>query len=174
MTTLFLKESKLPVVYYLCRFCPGVQGRRRDEDRMSPQNASYSGAVPGAELWRHSLRGISSAFGRLAHLASLRDTQSGRYHDRQLASVVGPEDADRILRRSHYQAFAQWLVLGLAEQVSDLDEFFRESGPQQEFRFREMPPSNARDVELKLYLTDLEMVLELLRCQREVPSPARV
>src|ERR1700682_1878366 len=78
---------------------------------------------PADQLWRNSLLPIPNVFGRVAHLASLRDSVSGKYHDNSLNSLLGPQDADRALRHSHYQVFSQWLAFSLAEQKDDIGEY---------------------------------------------------
>jgi hypothetical protein len=123
-----------------------------------------------AESWRNSLTRISTVFGRLAHLASMREPGSDHYRFSALSQTLGWEEADRTLRRSHYQLFAQWLTLSLAEQKSDLDEFLRGSAYELKIPIREIPPANARDVERMLYVNDLELLFELLSFERQLAS----
>jgi hypothetical protein len=123
-----------------------------------------------AEIWRASLERISTLFGRLAYLASMREPGSDHYQFSALSQAVGREEADRILRRSHYQLFVQWLALSLAEQKSDLHEFLRGSVSGLEVPIREMPPANVHEVERTLYVNDLELLIELLRFERDLAS----
>lgn len=116
------------------------------------------------ELWRRILGRIPTAFGRLVYVASLRDSASGRYYHGDLSSLLGAEDCDRTLRHSHHQVFSQWLVFSLAEQKSDLDEYLDETAVSG-FQYCDLPPVTARAVEKQLYLTDLETLLELRRCE---------
>lgn len=125
---------------------------------------SQSARTPGAVLWRKILFQVSTVFGRLVFLASLRDGTSGRYHYEALARILGPEDTDRALRNSHHQVFSEWLRFSLAEQKADLDEYLRIAGnPLHSLRYRHLTPPTAREVERQLYLTDLETLLELSR-----------
>jgi len=117
------------------------------------------------ELWRKILSRIPTAFGRLVYVASLRDPQTGRYYHSELSSLLGTDEADRTLRHGHHQVFSQWLVFSLADQKSDLDEYL-DAEKMSALRYRELPPSTARDVEIQMYLTDLETLLELMRCER--------
>src|ERR1700687_5885021 len=78
---------------------------------------------PADQLWRNTLLQIPTVFGRLASLASLLDPVSGKYHEDSLNSLLGPQDADRALRHSHYQVFSQWLAFSLAEQKDDIGEY---------------------------------------------------
>ncbi len=127
--------------------------------------AVHSGATrPAQDLCRKTLSQIPTRFGRLVFLTSLRDSLTGRYVHETLTNLLGLEDADRLLCHAHHRVFSEWLCSSLAEQKADLDEFL-ESEPRevslQECRF--LAPPGAREVERQLYLTDLEMVLELIR-----------
>ena len=116
------------------------------------------------KIWRDTLKGIPTAFGRLVYLASLRDSTSGYYCEPGLAALIGPEGADRSIRHSHHQVFSEWLGFSLSEQKSDLDEYLHAAGsPRDAPHYRNLVPPTARDVERQLYLTDLETLLELLR-----------
>jgi hypothetical protein len=119
-------------------------------------------------LWRNTLSHIPTIFGQLAYLATLRDPATGQYGHPALTKTLGIEEADRALRHSHHRVFMQWLMLSLADQKSDLDEFLDGSGgPPDNWNYRDLPPQNIRDVERLLYLTDLETLLELLSFERE-------
>ena len=117
--------------------------------------------------------GIPTVFGRLAYLASLRDSTSGYYCEPGLISLLGPEGADRAIRHSHHQVFSEWLAFSLAEQKAEIDEFLRGQGlvPGQPVNwgaslpYRSLIPPAARDVERQLYLADLETLLELLKVE---------
>lgn len=117
--------------------------------------------------WRSTLTQIPTVFGRLEYLAGLRDEQTGCYQDPAQSAPSGNEDTDRALRHSHHQVFSQWLRFNLAAQKSDLDEYLRLSGSLRVPRYyRTFVPAAARDVERQLYITDLETLLELVRCER--------
>ncbi len=98
------------------------------------------------------------------YLASLRDALTGKYTHESLTNLLGLEDADRMLCHTHYKVFSEWLCFSLAEQKADLDEFI--SSTRRDLSLKEcgaVAPSGARVVERQLYLTDLELVLELIR-----------
>jgi hypothetical protein len=133
-----------------------------------------------ADLWRNTLSQIPTLFGRLVYLSSLRDTNSGTYEHYGLAQVFGAKEADRTLRQSHTQAFASWLNLNLEQQKSDLEDYL--AGLEEDIDailanwirlapYRNLIPARAREVERQLYLTDLEVVLELLKFDHDVASP---
>jgi hypothetical protein len=133
-----------------------------------------------ADLWRNTLSQIPSVFGRLVYLASLRDQNTGMYQHYGLAQMFGRADADRALRQSHEQAFAEWLCFGLEQQKADLDLYL--AGLNGERRtiletwirlapYRNLVPFSVREAERRLYLADLEAILELLKGEYGVVSP---
>jgi len=135
---------------------------------------------PAPDLWRNTLSQIPSVFGRLVYLCSLRDANSGLYQHYGLAQVFNDEEADRVLRHSHEETFAQWLCFTLEQQKADLDLYL--SGLNGNRRtildawirltpYRNLIPTLAREVERRLYLTDLETILELLKNEYGVVSP---
>ena len=121
-------------------------------------------------LWRGTLDRIPTVFGRLVYLAGLRDPVSGGYTHPSLSQAHGPEEADRTLRRAHYQMFSEWLALGLEEQKGDLAGFLADEGPGA-LRPRELIPPQARDVERQLYLADLETLLEIITFENRAVPP---
>src|SRR5579864_8729114 len=74
-----------------------------------------------ADLWRNTLSQIPSVFGRLVYLSSLRNQNTGAYEHHGLALVFGPEESNRALKKSHSQAFAEWLSFDIEQQKADLD-----------------------------------------------------
>ena len=135
---------------------------------------SQSAGQPAATLWRSTLARVPTVFGRLLFLATLRDPETGQYSHPTFSAALGAEEADRTLRNSHYQVFAQWLTFSLAEQKQDLDEFLDEPAAQERLSaYRNLAPARAHDVERQLYLTDLETLLELLSVERFDVSRSR-
>ena len=135
-----------------------------------------------ADLWRNALSQIPSVFGRLVYLTSLRDQNSGRYEHYGLSQAFGDDESDSVLRHSHEQAFAEWLCFTLEQQKADLDLYLaglngnRRTIVNTWIRlspYRNLVPSIAREVERHLYLADLETILELLRSEYGVASPAQ-
>jgi hypothetical protein len=128
--------------------------------------------APAADLWRHTLARIPTLFGRLVYLSSLLGTGSGLYEHPALSQMFGDEQADETLRRSHARVFQDWLCLNLEQQKADLHEYLAElpGNPAAAFAtwtnlapYRNLVPPGAQDVERQLYMTDLEMLLELLK-----------
>jgi hypothetical protein len=88
--------------------------------------------------------------------------------------MLGSQDADRTLCRSHQQVFAEWLGFSLAEQKSDLDEYLQSAAnSRQAMHYRDLLPPTARDVERQLYLTDLETLIGLLEVEHAAVLTAR-
>lgn len=135
---------------------------------------------PAADLWRHTLVQIATTFGRLVYLASLRNQNTGLYEHHGLAQIFGAEEADRTLRQSHQQIFSEWLCFGLEEQKDELAEYMTGlEGPlsvvvENWLRFspyRNFIPAETREAERRLYLSDLSMVMEMLRRESGAASP---
>ncbi len=133
-----------------------------------------------ADLWRHTLSALPTQFSRLAYLASLRDPNTGRYLHYGLSSLYGDDEADRVLRESHWWAFSEWLSYMLEQQKADLDLYLSSlEGPRRETLeawaqlrpYTHYMPSTSRAVERRLFLSDLETLLELLRNEHGVVSP---
>ena len=132
-----------------------------------------------AESWQRTLGGIATVLGRLAYLSSLRNLNTGTYEHFGLAERVGADEVDRVIRRSHLQIFQQWLCFSLEQQKSELEEYFADLegdrrgilsnwtslGP-----YAAWVPAESRDVERKLFYTDLEMILEMIRAESGVAS----
>jgi hypothetical protein len=147
-------------------------------NRIEPKGILERGAAP--DLWRNTLSQIPSVFGRMVYLCSLRDSNTGEYQHYGLSQHFGEEETDRVLRESHHQAFREWLCYTLEQQKADLDLYLaglngnRRSILDTWIRlapYRSLIPSAAAEVERRLYLTDLETILELLRNEFGVASP---
>lgn len=124
-----------------------------------------------SDLWRNTLSQIPSVFGRLVYLASLRNSNSGRYEHHGLALVFGEDEANRALKRSHSQVFREWLTFNLEQQKADLDLYL--AGLDEDKRtvlktwlelapYRNLIPFTLRGVEKRLYTADLKALLELM------------
>ncbi len=133
-----------------------------------------------ADIWRHTLSQIPSIFGRMVYLSSLRDPNTGKYEHHGLALVFSEEEANRSLRISHNQSFAEWIGFNLERQKADLDLYlsqFYENKVQvletwlRLTPYRNLVPNSVRGVERRLYLADLEALLELLKSEYGVCGP---
>lgn len=119
---------------------------------------------------------VSSLFGQLVYLASLRDLNTGRYEHRGMANDLDEAEVDKTLRETHAAVFREWLALGLERQKADLLSYLSVLGGDRhavlEAWLREAPykmltPSSAEQAECQLYLSDLRTLLELLKAEEE-------
>ena len=125
-----------------------------------------------SDLWRNTLSQIPSVFGRLVYLASLRNANSGRYEHHGLALIFGEDEANKALKKSHSQLFAEWLTFNVEQQKADLDLYisslFEDKRTVVETwlklaPYRNLIPTTVRGVERRLYIADLTALMELLR-----------
>jgi hypothetical protein len=130
-----------------------------------------------ADLWRNTLSQIPSVFGRLVYLSSLRGQNTGFYEHHGLGLLFGEDEADRALRKSHDDAFAEWLNFSLEQQRADLDLYLSAlTGPRRTIvdtwirlmPYRNLVPAAARRSERKLFLTDFEALLHGLKYEHGV------
>ncbi len=94
--------------------------------------------------------------------------------------MFGEAQADKALRKTHSDAFNEWLNYSLEQQKADLDLYL--SAQQADKRevienwtalmpYRYFLPASAREMERTLYLADLEALLGMLRNDYGVSSP---
>jgi hypothetical protein len=135
-----------------------------------------------SDLWKNTLSQIPSVFGRLVYLSSLRDTNTGRYEHHGLAQIFNEDEANKALRRSHSQAFAEWLLFNIEQQKADLDLYIsalfedKQTVLETWLRltpYRNLVPNSVKSLERRLYLSDLKAILELLMNEYDVSGPDR-
>jgi hypothetical protein len=124
------------------------------------------------DLHEHTLAAIPSYFGKLAYLAGLRDENSGKYRQYGLEKLYPQEACHQALLHSHRLIFYEWLRLTLAEQREDLLLYLDQLGedPPTVLRawrklepFRLYPPAETGRGDVELFLSDLRMLLDILR-----------
>jgi hypothetical protein len=130
---------------------------RTEKMHVNPPNQAPE---PVGQFWEGALQRIPTVFGRLVYIASLRDRLAGQYSQPPFDRLADAGDVDRGLNHAHERIFAQWLAFSLAEQKSELEEFL--SSGQILPDYRGLAPSGAREVEVQLYLTDLELLLRFM------------
>lgn len=127
---------------------------------------------PAEDLWRRTISQIPSTYGRIVHLASLRNVNTGRYEHHGLSLLFGEDAADTALRESHGRVFREWLEMNLEQQAADLALYFsslpasRKTLAENWLRLRPyvgMPPVWANQAEHELFQCNLEVLLNLLR-----------
>jgi hypothetical protein len=132
------------------------------------------------DLWRNTLAQIPTLFGRLWYLASLRDHNTGTYQHFGLAQRFSETEANLVLRQSHLKVFEQWLCYSLEQQKNEVDEYLQGQDGDPKLiitnwlklaLYRNCIPVGTREVERKLFMSDLKIVLELLRNEYAVVSP---
>jgi len=128
----------------------------------------------GPDIWRNTLSHITTVFGRLVYLASLRDSRTGRYHHYGLVRLFGAKEADHMLRQSHAEVFSRWLGFTLEEQKHDLEDYLSDLSADRRsarIKWSRLPhyhtfvPAETGEVERRLYASDMEILLELLRVE---------
>jgi hypothetical protein len=133
-----------------------------------------------ADLWRNTLSQIPSVYGRLVYLSSLCGPNTGLYEHHGLGLLFGEDEADRALRKSHEDSFADWLNFSLEQQRADLDLYLsaltgaRRATIETWIRlmpYRTIVPAAARRSERKLFLTDFHALLHGLMFEYGVADP---
>ncbi len=113
----------------------------------------------------------------MVYLSALRNQNTGRYEHHGLVLVFGEEEANKALRRSHSQAFSEWLSYNIEQQKADLDLYisalFEDKKTVLEAwariaPYKNLSPSSVRPVERKLYLADFKAILDLLKNEYDV------
>ncbi len=133
------------------------------------------------DLWSRTLSQVPTTFGRIAYLAGLRDSNTGRYQHFGLAQIYSTEAAGQALGASHAEAFAEWLTYPLEQQKNDLEEYLASLDERRETvlrawaalgPYRSLVPASATEAQRELFLSDLEVILELLRTEAFPFGPA--
>lgn len=123
------------------------------------------------DLWLHTLSRIPVLSGRLVYLSTLRNPLNGRYEHHGLSLHYGEDGADKAIRASHRKAFQEWLALGLAEKVDDLELYLESTGedPLRVLRHWSQPegwglflPAGVLTAEKSLFVSDLRSAAKIL------------
>jgi hypothetical protein len=131
------------------------------------------------DVWGRTISQIPTTFGRIAYLASLRNENSGRYQHFGLARIYSEAEADRVLRLCHREVFSDWLNFSLPEQRRDLEAYLNSIGDDRQTvlatwldlnPYRNLIPAETMAAERRLYLSDLELILDLLRNELSLSS----
>jgi hypothetical protein len=137
--------------------------------RSTPKGALERSAL--ADVFKHTLSRIPTAFGRLAYLASLRNPNSGNYHHHGLFMAFGREESVKALVKSHRRVFREWLAMPLQAKHRDLTAYFAEleDPPESVIRhwmhsrvYQSYIPESATRAEKEFYIKELDVLLEVL------------
>jgi hypothetical protein len=134
-----------------------------------------------ADLFKNTLARIPTVFGRLAYLASLRDSNSGIYRHHGLASIFGRDESRKALSQSHQTVFQEWLNLTLREKSEDLSRYFEGLEDPRPVvldhwisirSYGSYIPASARESERELFAAEFDVLLETLKCP-DAPGSSR-
>ena len=113
---------------------------------------------------------IPTSFGKLTLLASLRDENTGHYTD-TLAALVYGKGLAAVLDQRHRDLFLEWIGLELATQATQVEQYITVDGEDQynsseqwinKRLYEKLIPPAAREVERKLFVSNLVTILLLL------------
>jgi hypothetical protein len=127
-----------------------------------------------ADLWKHTLSQIPSVYGRLVYLASLRDPNSGAYRHHGLSAAFGREQSTYALRKSHEQAFLEWLTMPLNAKNADFRMYLQNAGSEESpravvtylargARSATQAPDAAGPAQRRQFQLEVEILLELIK-----------
>lgn len=122
------------------------------------------------DLALNHLEPLEGNFSRLAYVAALRDTSTGKYGEKALLKAYGQESVHQALSRCHEELFERVLELPLAQQQEDLARYLsagsERSAQDQKARddiLHSWMPSEAPEYLKELFRSNLNALFELLR-----------
>ncbi|MEJ7607220.1 MAG: hypothetical protein WKF37_13375, partial [Bryobacteraceae bacterium] len=147
---------------------------------MSPGSRGVLERTAASDLWRHTLSQITSIFGRLVYLSSLRSVHTGQYEHHGLSLLFGEEEADRALVRSHEESLLGWLEMRLEDQKADVDHYLDNlPGNRREVienwlrlsPYRNLVPAGSAPMQREHFAANFEALLVLLKNEYGVSDP---
>jgi hypothetical protein len=138
--------------------------------RFRPRGAFERSA--SGDLWKNTLSRIPTVYGRLAYLASLRDTNSGVYRHHGLAGMFGRDETAKAIRESHRSVFYEWLNLPLAEKHEQIIGYLNSLEDSCSVvldhwvsarPYKNLLPEGVRKMEVELFLRELDALMEIVR-----------
>jgi hypothetical protein len=125
---------------------------------------------------RSTVSAIPSILERLIFLASLREPDTGEYHDQVLEArfaglLCAKAELDRALRHEHRAVFEDWLCLDIRHQTEEMERYAsnRDIPPPTFLRtwideksYERLVPSGAMPPQRQLFLSDMEAAVAAL------------
>ena len=121
---------------------------------------------------------LPTCFSRLAFLASVRDSYTGRYLHEGWATQSSVEEVHEILRRSHKDVFSLLLRMSLTKFCGELKGYLESSGRLQQRTmtlwletesYRDMIPEGVSRVSRAFFLSQIKTGLKVLIASPEWP-----
>ena len=117
-----------------------------------------------ARRFQQTVREVSSIFGRLVYLASLRDPGCGRYSHQLFRQPFDLDGGHELIQAAHRAVFDSWLKLGLEDRVEDYKAFLdSRAGVHYHTCFNDAIPGVALPVEQKFFMDEMALVVEVLQ-----------
>ena len=132
------------------------------------------------ETWARELAEIETAYGRLVYLASLRNSDSGRY-EHYATDRCSRKSAHQHILRVHEAIFREWVNFTLARKKADIESYIHglDSVNPAELvdawlrltPYKNLVPGAIRGPEREKHISDFEAILGLLKNVYGVASP---
>lgn len=122
--------------------------------------------------WDRTVEAVSGLFGKLVYLAGLRDDSTGQYKHYGFSHRYSDELTSTVLRSTHEEIFSEWLTLPIEEQRREIESHWSDQGSDPNLvvdswlllePYRRLIPASALPAERDLYLSDIEVVLDVIR-----------